>query len=90
MGLTALWARAYNDNYPGGNWFDGNHIRPGHANYMDNLDAFALLVPLTFEGVKVTPWGMYAAIGPNTFRAKMRITVIPSAISTIWAFPKAM
>ena len=70
VGLTALWARAYNDNYPGGNWFDGNHIRPGHANYMDNLDAFALLVPLTFEGVKVTPWGMYAAIGPNTFRAE--------------------
>ena len=70
VGLTALWARAYNDNYPGGDWSDGNRMRPGYANYMDNLDAFALLVPLTFEGVKVTPWGMYAAIGPNTFRAK--------------------
>lgn len=70
VGLTALWARAYNDNYPGGDWSDGNRMRPGYANYMDNLDSFALLVPLTFEGVKVTPWGMYAAIGPNTFRAK--------------------
>jgi hypothetical protein len=32
---------------------------------MDNVDAFALLVPLSFDGVKVTPWAMYAALGPN-------------------------
>jgi len=35
---------------------------------MDNLDAFGLVLPLTFDGVKVTPWAMYAAIGPDTFR----------------------
>ncbi len=35
---------------------------------MDNMDAFGLLVPLTFDGAKITPWGMYSMIGPNTFR----------------------
>ncbi len=64
VNITAAWARPYNDNYSGTNW-SGDSDRAG---YLDNLDAFALLVPLTFDGVKVTPWGMYAAIGPNTFR----------------------
>lgn len=62
VGLTALWARPFNDN---SEWTsNGGH---DYNSYMDNMDAFALLVPLSFEGVKVTPWGMYSAIGPNTF-----------------------
>ena len=28
---------------------------------------FAVLLPLTFDGVKVTPWVMYAAMGPGMF-----------------------
>ena len=63
VGVTALWARPYNDNYVNAN--DHNGTR---TNYMDNVDMFALLVPLTFDGVKVTPWVSYAAIGPNAFR----------------------
>jgi hypothetical protein len=59
VSLTALWARPFNDNYTTG----GNR-----SNYMDNVDAFALVLPLTFDGVKATPWAMYAAIGPNAFR----------------------
>lgn len=60
VAATAFWARPYNDNFEG----------YGHrnANFMDNVDAFGLLIPLTFDGVKVTPWGMIAAIGPNAFR----------------------
>ncbi len=61
VGVTALWARPWNDNYNTNN--SGNQ-----SNYMDNVDVAALLVPLTFDGVKVTPWVMYAAIGPNAFR----------------------
>ena len=57
VGLTAFWARPYNDN----NGYDGN------ANYMDNMDMFAVLLPLSFDGVKVTPWVMYAAMGPGMF-----------------------
>lgn len=63
VGVTALWARPYNDNYTNANDHNGNR-----TNYMDNMDVFALLVPLTFDGVKVTPWVMYSAIGPNAFR----------------------
>ncbi len=64
VGVTAFWARPYNDNYTGTN-LSGQGARSA---YLDNMDAFGLLVPLTFDGVKVTPWGMYAATGPNTFR----------------------
>ena len=63
VGLTAIWARPFNDNYANTNDHGGNR-----NNYMDNVDLFALLVPLTFDGVKVTPWVSYAAIGPNAFR----------------------
>ena len=60
VAVTALWARPYNDNYTAAN--------SNQSNYMDNVDVAALLVPLTFDGVKVTPWVMYAAFGPNAFR----------------------
>lgn len=63
VAVTALWARPFNDNYTNTNDHGGNH-----NNFMDNVDVAALLVPLTFDGVKVTPWVMYAAIGPNAFR----------------------
>ena len=62
VGLTAFWARPYNDNY-GYKW-DG---KQSYQNYMDNMDMFAVLLPLTFDGVKVTPWVMYAAMGPGMF-----------------------
>ena len=67
VGITAFWARPYNDNYAG--WTNDAGQSNYRASYLDNLDAFGLVVPLTFDGVKVTPWGMYAAIGPNTFRS---------------------
>ncbi len=63
VGVTALWARPWNDNYSNKFDHDGNH-----NNFMDNVDVAGLLVPLTFDGVKVTPWVMYAALGPNAFR----------------------
>ena len=63
VGLTAFWARPYNDN-SGYKW-DGKDA--GYQNYMDNMDMFAVLLPLTFDGVKVTPWVMYAAMGPGMF-----------------------
>jgi hypothetical protein len=61
VSLTALWARPYNDNYT----MTPDLRHSDRDNYMDNVDAFALLLPLSFDGVKVTPWGMYAALGPN-------------------------
>ena len=64
VGLTAFWARPYNDNY-GYKSSDTNKDR--WENYMDNMDMFAVLLPLSFDGVKVTPWVMYAAMGPGMF-----------------------
>ena len=66
VGLTAFWARPYNDN----NGYLYNGDKQGYKNYknyMDNMDMFAVLLPLTFDGVKVTPWVMYAALGPGMF-----------------------
>ena len=64
VGVTAFWARPYNDNFAGGT---DNYRYDRPANFMDNIDAFGLTIPLTFDGIKVTPWGMIAAIGPNAF-----------------------
>ncbi|MDR2055025.1 MAG: outer membrane homotrimeric porin [Desulfovibrio sp.] len=78
VSLTALWARPWNDNFTragaareigGANAMRTNPFSSS-TNYMDNVDAFALLVPLSFDGVKVTPWAMYAAVGPNAFRTE--------------------
>ncbi len=68
VALTAFWARPYNDNYLGYN--EAYKGRPAgyHANFMDNLDVGGLMVPLTFDNISLTPWGMYGAMGPNTFR----------------------
>ncbi|MCR5562849.1 MAG: outer membrane homotrimeric porin [Desulfovibrio sp.] len=66
VGLTAFWYRPVNDNYTG--WVDRNG-NTRDANYLDNMDIFGLALPLTFDGVKVTPWGAYAAIGRNAFNS---------------------
>ena len=60
VALTGLWARLYNDNFQG--YGDDGRRR----NYMDNVDVAALLLPLTFDGFRLTPWAMYAGIGPNS------------------------
>ncbi len=50
VALTAWWLRPYDDN----NSDTGAH---------NEMDMFGLALPLTFDGVKVTPWGMYSSIG---------------------------
>jgi hypothetical protein len=62
VALTAVWARPFNDNSTV--LWNGTD-RQINANYMDNVDVGALVLPLTFDGVKVTPWVMLAGVGPN-------------------------
>ncbi len=57
VGLTAMWARPYNDNYDG-----------KQRDYLDNIDAFMLSLPLRFEDAEITPWVMYGTQGKNAFR----------------------
>ena len=65
VGLTALWMRPLNDNYTGTN-ADGEAYGNGYNNYLDNMDLFALMLPLKFDGVELTPWAMYGMQGKNT------------------------
>ncbi len=65
VGATAFWARPYNDNFSG---YNKNGNKSYNKSYMDNIDLGGLFIPLTFDGVKITPWGMIAGIGPNADR----------------------
>ena len=69
VGLTAFWARPFNDNYKGG--FNGSQ-----DSYLDNMDLFSLILPLNFDGFEITPWIMYGMKGKNTLfpDADSRIT----------------
>ena len=77
VALTALWARPFNDNYGQENYVDinGNDtgVRiPGKYNYnnfLDNMDLFALMLDLKFDGVQATPWVMYGMAGRNAWDA---------------------
>lgn len=65
VSLTALWVRPFNDNFAGSDLDHekGNFIP---ANYLDNADFFALMLPVTGDGWKVTPWAMLGFVGVNT------------------------
>ena len=65
VGLTALWMRPLNDNYTGTNANEEPYGN-GYENYLDNMDLFALMLPLKFDGVELTPWAMYGMQGKNT------------------------
>ena len=69
VGLTFMWARPVNDNFSN-NYIDRNNNQSSteKANYLDNLDLFMLSMPLTFDGVDVTPWVMYGMRGKNALR----------------------
>ena len=69
VGLTAVWARLFNDNWDGDSSASTRWTPDGYKNYQDNVDMFALTLPLTFDGVKVTPWAMYGMIGNNAWDA---------------------
>lgn len=61
VSLTALWMRPYNDYWTGDDKYP--------AGYMDNFDLGVLMIPLSFDGIKVTPWFMAGALGPKTMNA---------------------
>lgn len=65
VGATLMWGRPFNDNY---STWETNHSND-KDNYLDNLDLIALSVPITFDGIEVTPWVMYGIIGQNVGRS---------------------
>ena len=64
VSLTAFWARPFNDNFNGTDTRYNGHNND--ANYLDNMDLFGLMAPLTFDGVSLTPWVMYGLQGKNS------------------------
>jgi hypothetical protein len=67
VSLTAFWARPVNDNFDKkySTTSDNNKAK---NNYLDNMDLFAVSLPMTFDGVEVTPWAMYGMLGRNALR----------------------
>lgn len=57
VGASLFWLRAENDN--------AYSVNNKYAS--DAMDFIGLTVPLTFDGVKVTPWGMFGMIGRDSF-----------------------
>ncbi len=62
FGITAFWARPYNDNFEAIEGYDAK-------NQFDNVDMFGILLPFNFSGVKMTPWLTYTSVGRNFVRA---------------------
>ncbi|SCM70027.1 outer membrane homotrimeric porin [Desulfovibrio sp. 86] len=71
VGLTAFWARPVNDNFNVKDY--GNGDRKAKDNYLDNMDLFAVSLPMTFDGIEITPWAMYGMLGRNALRGLDRI-----------------
>lgn len=63
VALTLLWMRPFNDNYAGGD-FNGI-ISTDSSNYLDNMDLFGISIPVTVDGLRVTPWTLLGVQGRN-------------------------
>ena len=61
VGASLFWLRAENDNTKTGDY--NYNYAPSNA-----MDFVGLTVPMTFDGVKVTPWGMGGIIGHDSFK----------------------
>ena len=66
VGLTAFWARPVNDNFNAKKY--GINDSKAKDNYLDNMDLFAVSLPMTFDGIEITPWAMYGLLGRNALR----------------------
>lgn len=55
---TLFWARPYNIYF--------NDDEAGlNRSLADEMDLIGLTLPMTFDGINLTPWGMYARVGSN-------------------------
>ena len=46
--------------------FDADYNDGGGRDLSDEVDAFGILLPVNFEGIRFTPWFMYGFIGANS------------------------
>ena len=62
IGATLFWLRAENDNTDSATDYGKQY------HYSDAMDFTGITLPLKFDGVKVTPWGMGGIIGHDSFK----------------------
>ncbi len=62
FGITAFWARPFDVN--GSNDGVGN-------NFNDEIDMFGIILPVTLEGMKISPYAVYASIGGQPVAGNM-------------------
>ena len=62
IGATLFWLRAENDNTDSATDYGKQY------HYSDAMDFTGITLPLKFDGVKVTPWGMGGIIGQDSFK----------------------
>lgn len=60
VSLSGFWCRLYNDNFT-----DAAHPGRNNASSLDNVDLFALILPLNFDGFSISPWLSYGMAGRN-------------------------
>lgn len=63
VGVTLTWMRPVNDNFT-----TAYGARANQQGYLDNIDLFALSVPVALDGLEITPWVMYGMLGKNALR----------------------
>lgn len=63
VAINLTWMRPVNDNFT---FFYG--APENGQSYLDNMDLIALSVPITLDGLEITPWAMYGMIGKNALR----------------------
>ncbi len=72
--LSFFWARPYNDNSQALYGEDRN------TQHLDNMDVFALSLPVETERFKINPWAMYAMIGKYSLSG-LAITNEPAIVA---------
>ena len=70
VGASAFWMRAE----------AGNTAGVERTNPHDKMDFVGVTVPVTFDGVKVTPWGMYGIIGQDSFNGSGDVNDVATAM----------
>ena len=71
--LSFFWARPYNDN-------SGTLYTDRSTSHLDNMDVFALSLPMRFDRLRVNPWAMYALIGKYSLSG-LAITNEPAIVA---------
>lgn len=71
--LSGFWARPYNDN-------SENYFHNSDTQHLDNLDVFALSLPMKWEKFRFIPWAMYTLIGKYSLSG-LQVTTAPALVA---------